>query len=1803
MTVKGHSFFTYNSTNQILRKGSKMQTKKLLAVLMSVVMIFSAMPISAFADEINASSTETQTAEGIYDLADSVVTEETTVSSEEYEGEESEAEIEPAETVEPTVAPTVEPTTAPSIEPSAEATAEPTATPSVEPSEAPTVEPTAVPTVSPTPTAEPTATPVPYVDGYTLDTDKIGGAYIYPVSANYNYVSQGFRSGVHTGIDIPTDEGAVTVAVADGTVTSVQYWDGETTDGMQSYGNMVEITLNDGVVVRYAHLASISVSEGQAVNVAEEIGTVGSTGNSTGTHLHFEVLVGGVQKNPQNYVTGEYELDELETVNANFAVITDSGITTVENPVIESEANEEIIALADNLAEYAPSLASVMPSGNTGNVTCFVRPNGSVNFAPVTINGSSEIGLSLHYITIDGVNYPAYCLDADLSLGFGEATQTETSDSVKQAELFVVANGYNATDFTNDAPPEVKAKFYATQLMVWFAQYGHIYKDSNGIFTMSNEVAEFINNANNNPSAYISSDYGDISVFASYLKQIASNLKVSQLTPSFAYNDENSAKKHTITLKLSDGRYTATLNDSNSILSNCSIGNKSNLSVVKSGNSLTISTGKHFDDKLVVSLKIPIYSGGKQYSFTSWEMQNGYQHWGLGNEETTKTVYIAVECADVLGSLEVQKSSNDDVVKGFAFTLTGNGKTYTATTDKNGKASFADIPVVDDNGNKISYKLMESLTDSQKKVYKTKSAVTVELTANKTVTKTFANEVKTGSIRVRKIEDKSGTTLFVKDKSFLLTAVYASNKDKKVGSSVTYYDRDTGKKVTTTGIIKKTDSSGYADFTNLPYGTYTITEVDSTPFENAMYYPLSFTITINDSNSNVTCNSSQTTNKRKKFELSLTKKDSTNGSSNSGNASFEGAIYRLYDENDVGKAFVSLDKNGKGTFADVEADENNANTIFYIKEYSAPTGYQLDSTKYYITVDGSICTDPNGKNSDKLFTFNNNNIQWTNVGNGVEKAVVPEISIEVKDTPKTGKFSISKLTDTDGNGDYSVGEKGAEFEYYLTSSGSYVKAKDSEKGTLTTDDNGKATSKILPYGVYTVHQSKSASGKNLIDDFTVLITGDKSSEYTGSLTADFTVYTDKTVKNTDNSKLDVVCQNIAVINTSKTFTFYLFKTDESGNKLTESEMTVTVYRDNDGNGEYSADVDTEFGTMNYIGDGEYSIDVPFGTENNGHWLFKETYPVLGHGIVADYIAKTIDTSAVDGTKYLVTSTDSADYFVDKPIEIKTTAHSGEDKELDPTDRETFTDTVEYSNLPYNFDSYTFEYRMVGTIMLKSTDESGETSVTPLISEDGQAVTSEKTFTIENAESTNGSVDVDFFDVDCSNLKGKELVVFEKLYFTAYKNGEKINDETELASHEDKDDEGQTLKVVNPEIHTNASDENTKDNVVSMDMLGGITIKDTVSYKNLIVGHEYTITGTLMDKDTGEVVYDHNGKEVSSEPVTFTAETADGEVEVYFNFVCGGYSSATYVATESIKHNGFEIATHADLEDESQTVYKPSVGTTLMHEGGHSALADEDIKLTDVVKLDNLVIGKEYKLMGMIVQSSNGKVLGNANKTFTATGSSMLVNIDFTVNAKDLEGDSVVAVEYLYHNGKFLAQHYDLTDENQTVYVPKIHTTATVNGSHNLTKIPSTVTLVDTVTYENLVVGKEYTVTGTLMDKDTGNAFTVNGTAVTATATFTAEGTNGSVDVVFEFSGTALGKENKTLVVFENLEQNGVIVATHADINDTEQSVEFPKTIIPPKTGDEANMSIWISLFLGAFIGVLIMLAYALVKYRKYRKKL
>ena len=126
---------------------------------------------------------------------------------------------------------------------------------------------------------------------------NLGISLVRPVSGIITSrfgVGSSIRRSSHTGLDIATSTGTPIVAAASGKVTFAG-WKG-------SYGNMIVITHSNGVQTYYAHCQKLLASVGTTVSQGQRIATVGSTGNSTGPHLHLEVRVNGVAYNPQNYV-------------------------------------------------------------------------------------------------------------------------------------------------------------------------------------------------------------------------------------------------------------------------------------------------------------------------------------------------------------------------------------------------------------------------------------------------------------------------------------------------------------------------------------------------------------------------------------------------------------------------------------------------------------------------------------------------------------------------------------------------------------------------------------------------------------------------------------------------------------------------------------------------------------------------------------------------------------------------------------------------------------------------------------------------------------------------------------------------------------------------------------------------------------------------------------------------------------------------------------------------------------------------------------------------------------------------------------------------------------------------------------------------------------------------------------------------------------------------------------------------------------------------------------------------------------
>ena len=380
----------------------------------------------------------------------------------------------------------------------------------------------------------------------------------------------------------------------------------------------------------------------------------------------------------------------------------------------------------------------------------------------------------------------------------------------------------------------------------------------------------------------------------------------------------------------------------------------------------------------------------------------------------------------------------------------------------------------------------------------------------------------------------------------------------------------------------------------------------------------------------------------------------------------------------------------------------------------------------------------------------------------------------------------------------------------------------------------------------------------------------------------------------------------------------------------------------------------------------------------------------------------------------------------------------------------------------------------------------------------------------------------------------------------------------------------------PEIHTTAYDASDSDHYVGV---GTVKISDKVEYSHLVAGKTYTVIGELHDAATGDAVT-VNGQAITAEK-TFTAEDSAGSVTLDYAFDSYDLKGKTLVVYETLTDaKGAKLAEHRNKSDVSQqvTVLTPKLSTSAVGDADNSksVTAEGDVTVTDYVRYTGLTAGQTYTLTGTLMDKSTKKAFvdadGNpvtATAEFTAEAESGTATVTFTFNASSIKtGTKLIAFETLSTNGIEIADHKDINDIDQTVTVkaPVIGTTAvdaadgdkTVTGEEN-------VAVRDTVHYNNVTPGKTYKVIGTLYEKvlDKNGKVTKkvfkdkDGTPVTAEANFTAEDSYGNVDVTFYFDGSSL-KEGTSLVAFESLSYNDNEIASHADVNDSGQTVIITK---------------------------------------------
>lgn len=573
---------------------------------------------------------------------------------------------------------------------------------------------------------------------------------------------------------------------------------------------------------------------------------------------------------------------------------------------------------------------------------------------------------------------------------------------------------------------------------------------------------------------------------------------------------------------------------------------------------------------------------------------------------------------------------------------------------------------------------------------------------------------------------------------------------------------------------------------------------------------------------------------------------------------------------------------------------------------------------------------------------------------------------------------------------------------------------------------------------------------------------------------------------------------------------------------------------------------------------------------------------------------------------------------EEPPLLKTLAQVNDkpgNKEYNVDDEKvTIHDTISYYNLKVGR-----KYDISGTLYkIKKTidEENNETWVLgdPILDENGDVYTVHETVVPTNSKD---KVEM-LFDVTPKQLGYKDVVVIEKCELEdnliAIEPNMDPNVESQQVHPNARDPRIETVATYNGKhIMPNDTDVTFTDTVSYINLTPGTkyTLRATLMEKD---GSD---TGVPVQVDGKDVVVEHPftaSDEDGSVDVPFSVNTSDldGKTVVVFEELLdeNGNKLKDTVTGEEM------TVEHKDINDENQTMIIPSVETTATdtETKAHVGEVNTTEKIVDVVKYTNLIPGEKYRVDGKLMRKEKANaepvaevettpadqtpaennettpadqtpaennevtqdatqeatpvdaateeapvVLAEASEEFTAEKADGEVKLTFTVDSTKLKGYSSVAFEELVdvETNAVIGIHKDIEDEDQTIHYPEV-TTDAVDGKTGLHtgELGSEVTIVDTVTYKNLVPGLEYTLTGTLMDKSTGDPLKVDGKAVKSTATFTPETADGTYDLEFKLDSTALA--GTSAVAFEELEYNNVLVAEHKDIEDEDQTVDYPE---------------------------------------------
>ena len=847
-----------------------------------------------------------------------------------------------------------------------------------------------------------------------------------------------------------------------------------------------------------------------------------------------------------------------------------------------------------------------------------------------------------------------------------------------------------------------------------------------------------------------------------------------------------------------------------------------------------------------------------------------------------------------------------------------------------------------------------------------------------------------------------------------------------------------------------TNANGEINIANLAPGNYQISE-----YTDVKYVPQDTqTVTIVSGQTA----SVQFSNVLKKFRVNVTKQDYEKGHAQ-GDAKLGGAVYGLYKGDEL-VAQYTTDQNGSFT-----TDYYVCGTDWTIKEITPSEGYLLNDTVYKVGAD------------PKDYTVEYNNAPDMTVMEQVIK----------------GKISIIKHTD-DGETQIETPEKGAEFQIYLKSSGSFVNADKDERDTIVCDEDGFASTKLLPYGVYTVHQTKGWAGRELITDFDVFINKDGKTYKFLINNKNFESYL-KVVKLDKETGKQIAYEGAAFeihdsdnhrVTMQYTYpqvtSVHTFYTNKEGYLITPEKLPYGDYTLKEVQAPYgyvlddtpipfsisqeNSSTDTgvtvvkvkardvaQKGVINITKTGEIFSSVE---ENNGIYTPKYSISNLKGAIFEIYAAEDITT--LDGT---------VRYEQGTLVDTITTDDDGvaKSKEL-YLGKYTVIEKTAPNGYVHNAAKYDAELTYAGqNVSVTSTDISVYNDRQKVSVSLKKIMANDKTFSIGN----NGEITSVRFGIYADeDIKASNGDIIPKDALITFANCDKdgnISFDCDLPvgfkwyAKEIATDEHYILSDTKYEFDTEYQGQDIK--VIDIKVNNGEVIKN-----NLIYG---SVKGLKVDRETQEVIkgatfglFKSDTSEFAKDNAILTAVTDENGVFVFNNIPYGeylikelkpadGYLDNEDVFTVTIKDNE-QVVELTAINDKV-----PELKTTATVNGKKEVIAKGEITIKDTVEYKHLVPNTEYVIKGTLMDKSTGKPFMVKGKEVTSTvkftpdKANGTVEVEFTFDASNIKKSTdLVVFESLYRDNVEIAVHADLKDKGQTVtIVPPASKTPKTSDNRNL----------------------------------------------------------------------------------------------------------------------------------------------------------